>query len=67
MNAFVPLIVQIPPSRTARVCDAPASEPAFGSVRPKAHSFSPEARGGIYSLFCSSVPKYTNGIVPRET
>ena len=33
-----------------------ASVPAPGSVRPKAPSFSPFARGTRYFCFCSSVP-----------
>ena len=36
MNAFAPLITHSPPSSTARVRVAPASEPASGSVSPNA-------------------------------
>ena len=35
----------------------PASEPALGSVRPKAPILRPEHRSGRYFIFCSSVPK----------
>ncbi len=42
---------------SAVVSVPPASEPALGSVRPKAPSFLPEQRSGRYFFFCSSVPK----------
>ena len=38
-----------------------ASEPACSSVRAKAASFSPRARGGSQRAFCSGVPKSTQG------
>ena len=44
----------------------PASEPALGSVRPKAPIFLPLHRSGRYLRFCSSVPNWTMGKVPRE-
>ena len=47
MNAFVPLIVQVPSASVARVSVAPASEPALGSVRPNPHSISLRRRGDI--------------------
>ena len=43
----------------------PASEPASGSVRPKAASCSPLVSFGSHSCFCSSLPKATIGQVPR--
>ena len=43
-----------------------ASEPALGSVRPKAMYSSPAATPGRYLAFCSSVPEMTMGAVDRE-
>ncbi len=43
MNIFEPSITQLPSSTRAVVRVAPASEPASGSVRPKAARRSPEA------------------------
>ena len=57
MNCFAPLMTQSPLSRVARVRVLPASEPASGSVRPKAPSFSPLVSFGIQCCFCSSEPK----------
>ena len=57
MNALVPLMIQRPSRSSARVCVAPASEPALGSVKPNAQSFSPRASGTRYCCFCASVPK----------
>jgi hypothetical protein len=57
MNIFEPLITHSPSSSTAVVRVAPASEPAFGSVRPKAASFLPLARSGSQARRCSSSPK----------
>ena len=45
---------------------APASEPASGSVSPKAASRSPAHSSGSHSAFCSSVPQRWIGIVPSE-
>jgi hypothetical protein len=57
MNIFEPLTTQ-PPSRSSAVVRvAPASEPASGSVSPKAASRRPDARSGSQRAFCSSVPK----------
>ncbi len=56
MNCFAPLITHSPPSSSALVLVAPASEPAPGSVRPKPASFSPATRSGSHWAFCSSVP-----------
>ncbi len=44
----------------------PASDPASGSVRPKAASFWPPHSAGIHSDFCSSLPQRWIGIVPSE-
>ena len=56
MNCFAPLTTHSPPSSSAGVLVLPASEPASGSVRPKAASFLPDVSCGIHSSFCSSVP-----------
>ena len=53
---LLPFSTHSSPSRTAFVCCPCASVPAPGSVRPKAPSFSPFARGTTYFCFCSSVP-----------
>ena len=41
MNCLAPLTTQSPSSSAARVRTLPASDPASGSVRPKAPSFAP--------------------------
>ena len=56
MNCLAPLITHSPSSRTARVRTLPASDPASGSVRPKAPSRAPEHRSGSRDSFCSSEP-----------
>ena len=56
MNCFAPFTTHSPPSSTARVLVLPASDPASGSVRPKAASFLPAQRSGSHCCFCSSVP-----------
>ena len=66
MKIFEPLMTHSPSLSSARVREAAASDPAPGSVRPKAASFFPEARSGSHSRFCSSVPKRKIGIVPSE-
>ena len=66
MNCFAPFTTHSPPSSVARVCVLPASEPASGSVRPKAASFLPLQSCGSQSSFCSSVPQRWIGIVPSE-
>ena len=58
LNRFVP--VDAPTRRrrrTAVVSRNVASEPWFGSVRPKARRRVPSRKPGIHSAFCSSVPK----------
>src|ERR1700674_126744 len=67
MNCLAPLITQWPSRISARVFVAPASEPASGSVRPKAHSFLPATRSGNHRSFCSLVPKSWMGAAPRQT
>ncbi len=56
MKIFEPLMIQLSPSSSARVLEPPASEPASGSVRPKAASISPVQSFGSHSRFCCSVP-----------
>ena len=56
MNIFEPLTIHWPSRSSARVRVAPASEPAFASVSPKAASFSPDASCGSHCCFCSVVP-----------
>ena len=66
MNIFSPSIVQPPSGRAAaRVRQAPASEPASGSVSPIAPSRRPAARSGTQRRLCRSSPCCTIGIVPR--
>ena len=66
MNILEPSITHSPSSARAVVRVAPASEPASGSVRPKAASRSPEASRGSHSPRCASSPKSRIGIVPSE-
>ncbi len=66
MNCFAPLTTHSPSSSVARVRVAPASEPASGSVSPKAASLRPAHKSGIHSSFCSEVPHMWIGIVPSE-
>ena len=56
MKIFEPLTTQEPSRSSARVRVAPASEPASGSVRPKAARRCPDASCGSHSCFCSSEP-----------
>ncbi len=66
MNCLAPSTVQPSGPSDARVRTLPASEPASGSVRPKAASFDPEVSCGSQSRFCSSLPNRYMGIVPSE-
>ena len=66
MNCLAPLTTHSPPSSFAVVRVLPASEPASGSVSPKAASLRPAHSSGIHSAFCSSVPQRLIGIVPSE-
>ena len=45
------------PSRTARVLMPATSDPASGSVIPRARIASPRIAGTSHSCFCSSLPK----------
>ena len=67
MNCFEPSITHSPPSRTARVLVAPASDPDSGSVSPNPASFWPATRSGSQVAFCSSVPKVRIGLIPSPT
>ena len=66
MNCLAPLTTHSPPSSFAVVRTLPASEPASGSVRPKAASRLPPQSCGSHSERCSSVPQRWIGIVPSE-
>ncbi len=57
MKILEPFTIQWPSRSSARVRVAPASDPAPGSVRPKAASRRPDARSGSHRAFCSSLPK----------
>ena len=67
MNCLLPVISQQPSSRSARVCVAPASEPAWGSVSPNDHRRRPASRSGSQRSFCSRVPKSWMSAAPSET
>jgi hypothetical protein len=66
MNCLAPLMTHSSPSSSARVRTLPASEPASGSVSPKAPSRSPEHSFGIHSALCSSEPNAYTGQVPSD-
>ena len=66
MKILEPLTTHSPSASSARVREAPASEPAPGSVSPNAASFLPLARSGSHSRFCSSDPNRKIGIVPSD-
>ena len=64
MNILEPLTTQLPSCSSARERVAPASEPASGSVRPKAASRLPDARSrasGVAARRC----RRRIGIIPR--
>ncbi len=67
MNDLAPSTTQLSPSSTALVRVAPASDPASGSVRPKAASARPATRSGSQRSFWSGVPKVRIGLIPRPT
>ena len=67
MKIFEPLIRQPSATCSARVCVPAASEPAFGSVSPKAPIASPFAIGTRKRCFCSSVPFWNTGPQPSDT
>jgi hypothetical protein len=56
MNCLAPSITHSPSSIRARVRVLPASDPASGSVRPKAASRRPRHRSGSHYSFWSSLP-----------
>ena len=57
VQIFWPVIDQPPSTLVANVCSDVVSDPAVGSVTPKACSrSSPEAIFGRYRCFCSSEP-----------
>ena len=66
MNCLAPLITHSPFSSFAVVRTLPASDPASGSVSPKAASLLPEHSCGIHSSFCSGVPQRLIGCVPSD-
>ena len=66
MNIFEPLTTHAPSRSSAVVRVAPASEPASGSVSPKAARRRPEARSGSQRSLCSSEPNRNTGIVPSD-
>ena len=66
MNIFEPFTTHVPSRSSAVVRVAPASDPAPGSVSPKAASLRPDARSGSQRRFCSSSPKRRIGIVPSD-
>jgi hypothetical protein len=66
MNCFAPSILHSSPSSVAVVRTFPASDPASGSVRPKAPSSSPAVSRGIHSRFCRSLPNAWIGHDPSE-
>ena len=57
IHCFWPLMRQPPFRFSARVERLAASEPVFGSVRPKQPRISPLHSFGSHSCFCSSVPQ----------
>ena len=67
MNALLPLMTQLSPSRRAVVRVAPASVPPPGSVSPNAPISSPEVSRGSHSSFSSWDPKRWSGMAPSDT
>src|SRR5579859_5961205 len=65
IQRLAPLSTQEFPSRWARVSSATASEPWFGSVRPKAPIFSIVAIAGSHCCFCSSEPSMWIEVIAR--
>jgi len=66
MNCLTPSMTHRPSRSRARVRVAPASEPASGSVRPKAPRARPEQSLGIHSSRWASVPNRAMGWVPSD-
>ncbi len=66
MKRLDPLRTHASPSRSAVVLWLAASDPASGSVRAQAPSFSPLARGVRYVSFWASLPKPFRVVPARE-
>jgi hypothetical protein len=66
IHCFWPEMDQPPSIFFARVERLAASEPVFGSVRPKQPRISPEQSRGSHSCFCSSVPQRSIELQTRE-
>ncbi len=67
MKALLPSMTQASPSRRAVVRVAPASEPAPGSVSPKAPMTSPEVSRGSQVSLSSCDPNRKIGMAPSDT
>ena len=66
IHRLVPVRIQSPPSRRAKVVMLDGSEPAVGSVRPKQPIASPAAMAGSHCCFCSSEPNLWMADMARE-
>ena len=66
MNCLAPLTTHSPSSSAARVRTLPASEPASGSVSPKAPSLAPAHRSGSSASFCSSRAEEVDRLRPQR-
>ena len=55
MNFLVPFKTKLSPCCTAEVCNAPASDPASGSVMAKQTAFSARATGKMKRCICAGV------------
>ena len=64
MKAFCPVSTHPSDTRTALVRSERTSEPAPGSVSPKAPSLRPSASGRSHCSRCSSLPKSSSGRLP---
>src|SRR5438477_1323121 len=67
MKALRPLMSQPPSRRSARVLTARVSDPASGSVKPKAPSARPSANGRSHRSRCVSLPNRYSGSDPMVT
>ena len=63
VHTFWPSMTHRPPRRSARVSIREVSEPALGSVTPKAQRSSPRATLGSTSLFIASDPCRITGAI----
>ena len=66
MKIFPPLTIYSPPFSSAFVLVAPASLPAWGSVKPNAPNVFPDARPGKYFSRCRLFPNNKTGNVPND-